>query len=92
MKEAKQLNKDYLDKKLAQWNEIEVAILELCDKRKFDPNIVAPVLMCLYADISKDVGASFEHSVSHALNTLSTIYEVKLLKVDAEKDEDENLH
>lgn len=84
--------KKFLKKKMDRLTDIEIALLDTCRDKEFDPNEVAPVMVHLFADISKDIDVSYEDCMRFAAKTISMVYEVEMVECETKDIEEVHMH
>ena len=66
---------------LEQWDAFEDDVKDIVEKKGYDLSAIAPSLPCIYAQMCESLEMPFEDAVSFALNAISKIYGVEIVKV-----------
>ena len=69
----------------ADWARLEEAIYKELESHSYEPELVAPLFILLYAEFSNNVDIPFPDAVGHAVRTLAMVYEIDIEEVAREQ-------
>lgn len=73
--------KKLAEESMEQWDAFEDDVHNIVEKKGYDLSAIAPSLPCIYAQMCESLEMPFENAVTYALNAISKVYGVEIVKV-----------
>ena len=85
--------KEMAEESVKQWDAFEDDVRDIIKKKGYDLSAIAPSMPCMYAEMCESLEMPFENAVTYALNAISKVYGVEIVRVNEGGDHTEaDLH